>query len=212
MSAREIGHSSNSSLLATFWNGVPCIVRCHDLSPEFLRLLGGFKPLDQAAIQTALVSLTELRTYATQAAKILRIFLDYPSYDQLFALIGHPSMARGAEARFREIEELIQTMPNGPERQEYEFETAKARILFDLVFPADFIVPLVMYAAGIEREVVNEATVGMLLNMAKSAEAEGGNPSDFLPGPFTPFIHEDLDRKAWMLLAESRAQKNSREK
>jgi hypothetical protein len=208
MDEREKEHDAKLPIVTTFWNGAPCLIRCRELSPEFLQVLGGFKLLDLADLQAGRVPLSEIRAYAKQSSKILKVFLDAPSFEDLFALIDRADMAKGPEARFREIEAQIESMPPGPQRQELEFETGLSRVLFDLVFPTDFIEPLVMFAVGIEKETARKAAMGMLLELAKDAEAEGGAPSDYMPGPFTDFIREDLDRRARTLLAESREAKN----
>jgi hypothetical protein len=208
-SSQDEGRDERLPLVAAFWNGTPVIVRGRGLSPSMLHILGGFTALDIDELGKGLVNLEQVSRYAEQSYKILRLFLDCPTYEQIFASVGRGDMIKDSEAKIREIEELVDKLPHGAERQELELALMATRGNFNLLLPADFVAPLVYYAAGIRRDEIKELTRGTLADAAEAAEREGGTPSDRFKNPFTAFLRDDIDYRARAFLSERRKAEGS---
>jgi hypothetical protein len=127
-----------------------------------------------------------------------------PTYEELFALIGKGPMVRNAEAAFKEIGALLLGLPRGPKRQELERERDMLRCTFDLLLPDDYVAPIIAYIVGAGKTDIDKVTREMLLTAAALAERGHDNPADHIDGLFTPFNRDDINRRAWEVLAEER--------
>jgi hypothetical protein len=202
--ALEVIKDAEYPLVASLWKGTSVLVRVRELSEVQLLACGNFSLINLGEISSGPFSWHEWAEYAEQNYKILRACLVSPTYDEIFAIAGQGTMIKDSEARFREVDDLIESMPRGPARQALEKERDALRCTFDLILPDDFVAPIVAYVTGIGKTDIKKVTRDMLLSAAILAERGHDNPADHIDGAFTAFNRNDINRRAWFVLEDER--------
>jgi hypothetical protein len=203
-SALEVIYDAEYSLVATQWKDVATIVQVRNLSEVQLLACGNFSLINLGELREGPFSWRQWVEYAEQNNKILKAALVSPSYEEVFALAGKGPSVKNAEARFREIDVLLLSMPRGPGRQALEKERDMLRCSYDLILPDDFIAPIVAYVVGIGRTDIKKITREMLLTATILAERGHNNPADHIDGIFSAFNRNDINRRGWQVLGEER--------
>jgi hypothetical protein len=148
----------------------------------------------------------EIIAFAERNHAIVKAALVSPTYAQIFEIIGSDFLVEERKKELAEMrKKLIQT-PRGPERNALEEEIDTLRIWCDLILPEDFMSFVVAFSLGIDESDIKLVSEEMLINAAMLAERGHDNPSDHIcaDGRFSPFNKYDIDRRAWILLAEKR--------
>lgn len=196
------------SLISALWKGIEVVVKVRNLSPVQFRACGDVSFINLMDGVPEHFSWKKWVQYAETNYRILRAALVEPTYDELMATVNRGTMVADAEARFKEINAQIKDMPRGPARQELENLRDATRCMYDLVFPDDFVSSIVLYQGAPPgsdiRKVVGERGREMLLEAAILAERGHDNPHDHMLGNFTPFNLIDIDKQAWLVLADHR--------
>ena len=208
-SSIDVFSDAEYSLVATQWKGVPTLVLVRNLSEVQLLACGNFSLINLGELVEGPFSWRQWVEYAEQNYKILKAALVSPSYEEVYAMAGQGPSVKDAEARFREVDALILTLPRGPGRQALEKERDSLRCMYDLIFPDDFIAPIVCYVTGIGRTDIKKVTREMLHTAAILAERGHDNPADHIDGIFSAFNRNDINRRGWQVLEEER-EKNKR--
>jgi hypothetical protein len=201
-SALDVIHDAEYPLIPACWKGTPVLVRVRELSQVQLMACGNFSMINLGELGEGPFVWKKWTAYAEQNYRILKACLVAPSYEEVFELVGKGAAVKEAEARFRELDDLIGQLPRGPMRQGFERERDTTRCMFDLMLPEDFIGPIVSYAVGVHKSDIKKITRDMLLDAAVLAERGHDNPSDHIEGVFTAFNRDDINRRAWAVLVE----------
>lgn len=191
--------------------GTPVVVKVRELTETQILACGNFSLIetlqDKINKKNLQADIRKVIEYAELQHEICRRALVSPTYDQIVNKLAGWHVRDELQNKANEIEKLLQNAPLGKQKTELERELAGIRAYIDLLLPADFCAAVVSYALGLNKSDVKNVTEEMLLDAARLAELGHDNPADHLQGIFTPFMRDDINKRAWALLAESRQKK-----
>lgn len=188
------------------FHGKKIAVKIRQLTHAQLRACGEFSliPDFHNKLNAKRLKMRDLVQYAEIQHNIVKAALVMPTYDQL---IDHLGKTPGLQDRKKELNELkkkLEYAPRGHQRAVLEEEIESMRIWIDLILPDDFIGFIVAEETGVNKSEIQKLTEDMLLDAAILAEKGYKRPSEIIAvdGFWTPFMLADIDKRAWMVLAE----------
>jgi hypothetical protein len=146
----------------------------------------------------------ETGAYAKRYHAIAEASLVAPSYHEIMALFDSDAKVIETRAKLDECEAMLHEAPNGPKRYALEEEIEGYRIWCDLLLPEDFLSRIMTYALQLDDSDIDQVTTEVLLDCAILAERGHNDPAAHLDGRFTPFMRDDINRRAWMIYHEWR--------
>lgn len=183
---------------------LPVIVR--ELTHTQIRACGDFSLIETIAdaMMKAQRSATvdEAIKYSELQYNILQKALVSPSYDEIMSLNKYDVLRIEAEKELKEIEDLLNSMSEGPKRNELMVSYNAAVMASQYLLPSDFVSFVVGFALGIDKSDIKDITEDMLFEAAYKATRGHDNPADHLHGTFSDFNREDINSRAWILFHE----------
>lgn len=206
-SLRQI-ENAEFEFIPAMWKGTPVLIKARVLSQVQTYACGNFSLIDLKGPAPTPFLWRKWAEFSRQKYEIVKASLQSPTYEQIFELIGKGPMVEHAEAEFKEISALIETLPRGPARQKLENHRDSLLCKFRFLLPDDFIGSIITYALAEEgsdiKKIYGDAGREMLLTAAILAENGHDNPADHIDGAFTPFMMDDINGRAWEILKEER--------
>lgn len=183
----QIMSCGDFSLIETFHDKV--VNKSKQISPEAL-----LKNIDE---------------YSKANHNVAKLSLVSPTYDEIIGIIKKCEI-KDIENELKIAKEKLRSAPAGKIKQELETEILKYDILLNLILPEDFLNFIVAYALGIDKSDIKLISEKMLIESALLAEKGHNNPADHIHGRFTDFMKDDINKRAWLLLAEEREKRKGK--
>lgn len=171
------------------------ILSCGDFS-----LIETFQ--DKVAAQSKNVTMKEIIEYSERQHAIAKEALVAPTYEEILKAFDCDVKIKETKEKLAALKSRIEETPRGPKRAELEEEIAAMKVWAEFVLPEDFLAFVVGYTLGIDKSDIKKVSEEMLLNAAILAERGKDNPADHLDGRFTPFMKDDINRRAWVIHRE----------
>ena len=185
---------------------VPVVLR--KLTQSQIRACGDFSLIqtfeDKVRAKSSNLTMGEINAYAKRYHRIAEAALVEPTYDEILGIFSADSVVLAARVKLDELGSMLEETPRGPKRAALEEEIESMRIWCDLVLPIDFLSAIMSYALDIEASDIGEVTTEVMLDIAILAERGSDNPADHLDGRFTPFMKDDINRRAWTVYGQWR--------
>jgi hypothetical protein len=190
------------------FHGTPVPVQVRELTQAQLMSCGNFSLIetleDKIRMDSKKCKISDIVAYAERNHNIVKQALINPTYDQLFKIVGTNNKVKEAKKELAELKKKIGSTKSGPQRSKLEEEIDNMRIWCDLILPNDFMSYVVSHALGINKSDIKTISQNMLLDAAVLAERGHDNPADHIDGRFTPFMKDDINKRAWFLLNQKR--------
>ena len=187
-----------------FMRYIPIKVR--ELTDVQIRACGNFSLIEtqdaKARMKAGIVDNKDIIEMSERHSRILKAALVCPTYDQLFAALTKNEDLKSFEVQFKELDELIKSLPRGPKKQEVEKQRDGLKIWYNLIIPDNFSSFVVSYSLCINKSDIKKISDEMLLQAAILAKRGHNNPSDHLKGNFTDFMIKDINIQAWNIFDE----------
>jgi hypothetical protein len=190
--------------------GVQTPVKLRELTQAQILACGNFSLIetfhDKARREATMKKPTmrEIYDYAELQHNLCKAALVAPTYEEIFKVIGSDPKIDDKKKELQSLREMLRKAPKGPERIKLEEEIAALEAFVNLLLPDDFIIFVMCYSIGIEKSDIKLVTEKMLLDAAILAERGKNNPADHIEGRFTAFMRDDINRRAWIILADER--------
>jgi hypothetical protein len=156
------------------------------------------------------VRLGDICSYAERNTEILKKALVKPTYDQVLNMVADGKTIE-IKKQLEETREKLNDLKPGPKKSALLAEIDALKIWCEFILPEDFMAAIVSFTLGIDESDIKELSESMLLEAARLATNGHDNPSDHIHGIFTDFMKDDINKRAWILLAEEREKnKNGR--
>jgi len=184
------------------FHGTTVPVKLRELTQVQIRACGDFSLIktfeDKVRAMSGKPTMSEINAYSERYHRIAEAALVAPSYDQIMGLFDRDQKVAAARKECDRLDALLAQAPKGPKRAALEEEIQSLRIWSDLILPEDFLSAVMSYALGLDKSDIDEVTDDVLLDAAILADRGKDNPSDHLDGRFTPFMRDDINRRAWI--------------
>lgn len=168
------------------------ILSCGDFS-----LIETFE--DKIRANTGKPTLKEMIAYADRHHAIAKLSLMCPTYDELLKIFEDDPKIEESRKNLDELKKELFKTPKGPQRSALEEEIDSLKIWIDLILPEDFLSFIVSFALGVDKSDIKKVTKSILLDAAILAHKGSDNPADHVDGLFTPFMRDDINRRAWII-------------
>jgi hypothetical protein len=194
-------------LIAPF-HGSPVPIKIRELTQAQILACGDFSLIetleDKVISKHKKANIRDIIAYAERNHEVVKMSLVSPTYEQIFKIIGVKHNIKEAKKTLKELKEKLKQTKQSPQRSKLENEIDKLRIWYDLILPNDFMSFVVSYALGINKSDIKAVSEKMLLDAAILATRGNDNPADHIQGKFTPFMKDDINRRAWYFLDKFR--------
>ncbi len=184
--------------------GAPVPVKLRELTQVQVRACGDFSLIktfeDKVRSMSRPPTMQEINAYAARYHRLAEASLVAPTYDEILGLFKSDETVRGSQAKLDELEDNLREASKGPKRAALEEEIESMRVWCELILPMDFLSAIMSYALGLDKSDIQEVSDETLLEAAMLADRGRDNPADHMDGRFTPFMREDINRRAWMAL------------
>lgn len=204
-------------IIAAPFHGAAVLVKVRMLTQAQILSCGDFSLIetfaDSVAKREANLTTERLLQYAEKTHAIAQLALVAPTYDEILSFFGGDSKIAEARERLGELRKILEEVPEEEEtlgeRRELGERIDALTIWADLILPEDFLAFVTNHAIGIDRSGIKQVSEEMLVDAAVLAEKGHDNPCDHLHGtwdelPTAEFFHDDINKRAWLLLAETR--------
>lgn len=183
------------------FHGTTVPVKLRELTQVQIRACGDFSLIktfeDKVRAMSGKPTMAEINAYSERYHAIAEAAMVAPTYDQLLGMYDRDAKVRSARKKLDQAEKLLAKTPKGPQRAALEEQVQSLRIWTDLILPEDFLSAVMSYALGMDKSDIDDVTDDVLLDAAILAERGKDNPADHLDGRFTPFMRDDINRRAW---------------
>lgn len=190
-------------ILAPF-HGVPVPVMVRELTQAQIKACGNFSAIEtfqdkikKKQLSAGKTDILQIIEYAEKHHEVCKRAIR--DYDKIIEAITDQSM-NDARARVDAAKEKLKETKKGPERAALEKELDILRLWTDLILPDDFTATIVVYSLRINKSDIKELTKEALLSAAILAKRGNDNPADHLQGNFAPWMHDDINIRAWNIL------------
>lgn len=208
-SIEKIKQSSKTLIFAPF-HGTPVPVVVRELTQAQVMACGDFSMIEtfkDKISRPEKMDFVRILEYADRHHDICKKAILYPTYDDIIKAAGAGSLG-DTKREAKELRKKLEEMPLGSEREALEKEIDSLLIWTDLILPDDFTAAIVSYSLGIEKSDIKDLTEEILHKAAILAERGHDNPADHVSGIFTDYMRDDINSRAWVILAEKRRDKN----
>lgn len=182
-----------------FW-GSPVMVRLRELSAAQIFSVGDVSLIetfeDKVRIKK-LATLEELNGYTERQNNLVKLALVKPTYQEILDTAGTHVNLKEAQAELDAIRQKFYAMPDGLEKRQLQDQYNAIELQYKFLLPPDFMSAVISYSLKIYDTDIKKITEETLLDAARMATLGHDNPADHLPGKFTDFNREDINRRAW---------------
>jgi hypothetical protein len=199
-------------ILVAPFHGTPVPVQIKELTQFQTMACGNFsliETLEDKLRQKEKITPKDIIEYSSRNHAIVKEALINPTYEQILKIIGSNIKVEEAKKKLKELKKQLEQVKPGPQRSILEEELDTCRIWCDFLLPTDFISFIVSYSLRIDKSDIKKVSENILLDAAILAERGHDNPADHIDGKFTPFMRDDINRRAWYLLAMKRKRNKS---
>lgn len=190
------------------WNGVEAWFKICMLNATQMQSCGNFSLLNFHKEDAEQLSedeiLEEVKDIKNTQENIFKLCLSSPTFDDIIEMYKATDVWKRIKKKEAEIKDLIATLPNGAEKDEFQRELDRYEIFQGFIFPDDFSDKLTTIMYQKHNSDILRVSENMLLQAAFLAERGHDNPHDHISGLFTEFHKQDMDKHAWYLLSEYR--------
>lgn len=179
---------------------VPAIL--NRLNYTQIRACGDFSLIETASdiiSRKRQLSVSEMLAYAEMQYNVLKAALKAPTYDEIMKMNYYSDISSGIAPEMAEIEKAIAELPLGPKRDRLRMELDTLRMDYEFLLPSDFVAYIVSYALKVDDSDIKLVSEDMLFEAACMANKGHDNPADHLPGNFSEFNREDINKRAWVV-------------
>lgn len=205
--SKEIEAAAYPVLLVPF-HGTPVPVKLRELTQAQLMACGNFSLIetleDKIRTKTKKIRIGDVIAYAERNHNIVKAALISPTYEQIKKILSQNIKVEEAREKLKELKEKLQHVKKGIQRSALEEEIDCMRIRCSFLLPDDFISYIVCYSLGIDKSDIKEISERMLVDAAILATRGNDNPADHIDGKFTPFMKDDINRRAWYLFEKKK--------
>lgn len=190
------------------WNGAEAWFKICMLNATQMQSCGNFSLLNFHKEDAEQLSedeiLEEVKDIKNTQENIFKLCLSSPTFDDIIEMYKATDVWKRIKKKEAEIKDLIATLPNGAEKDEFQRELDRYEIFQGFIFPDDFSDKLTTIMYQKHNSDILRVSENMLLQAAFLAERGHDNPHDHISGLFTEFHKQDMDKHAWYLLSEYR--------
>lgn len=191
------------------FHGTPVPVKIRELTEAQTRACGDFSLIetihDRALAKAKKVKLKDLVSYSERSHAIVKAALVCPTYNQIFDIIGtNDPLVQEKQKILDKLKEKLKKCPKGPQRSALEEEILSSKIWCNYLLPSDFTSYITAYSLGIDKSDIKLVSEKMLLDASILAEKGHNDPAKYIDGLFTPFMKNDINRRAWYILAQKK--------
>lgn len=182
------------------FNGQPVSVRLRELSGAQVFSVGDVSLIETLqdkirAKQNATIE--EINKNIETQNNLCKLALVKPTYQEIMVIMDTHINTRDVEKELAEIKKLFMEASEGPEKAELKNRYNIYEIQFKFLLPADFMAAIINYSLKVIDTDIKKVTEETLLAAAQMATQGHDNPADHLPGRFTDFNREDINRRGW---------------
>lgn len=177
------------------WNGVHVPVIVRELNYAQIRSCGDFSLIETMTDMmnnARNVTVAEMIAYSELQYKIVQSSLVSPTLDEILSLNEYDLIAIEAKKEIKELQDLIDTLPDGPKCEKLQNDLDIMRMNYEFILPADFIGTIMSYALEIDKTDIKLISEDMLYEAAIRAKASNNSIADQLPGNFSDFNRVDI--------------------
>lgn len=192
------------------WNGIYVPVILKELRYPEIRDCGDFSLIE--TISDVLAGKRkwtpeQIVNYSELQYKIVKASLVNPTLDEIMSLNEYDAIAVNAKKEIKELQELIDTLPDGPKYEKLQNELNTLRMEYEFILPSDFIGTVMSYALETNKTDIKLVSEDMLFEAAVRAKSSNGSIADHLPGLFSDFNKQDIINRGLVIYHE-RTQKD----
>jgi len=196
------------------FNGNMVPVKLRELSSIQIQACGNFSLIetfnDKVLGKSKKLSQKDIIEFSEIHHKIAQEALVKPTYDEIMKIYENDEKIKQARESIKEIKEKLHILPRGPARSELEEELTSYEIWTNMILPNDFLAFIVSYSLGVDKSDIKKITEDILLDAAILAERGKDNPADHVKGRFTDYMLDDINKRAWTILAEYKDNKQKK--
>ena len=186
------------------FHGTSVTVKLRRLTQAQIQACGDFSLIqtfeDKVRAKSTAFTMREVSAYSERYHSVAEAALVAPTYTEILTIFDGDEMVERARRELDELEEKLLAAPGGGmERAALQEEIESTRMWCDLLLPADFLSAVMAFALGMDTSDIDAVTEEALLDAAILADRGRDNPADHLDGRFTPFMRDDINRRAWVL-------------
>jgi len=192
--------------------GTPLPVVINRLNYAQIRACGDFSLIETVSDMMSRKkkpSMAEMISYSELQYNILRASMKSPTYDELMSLNHYDEIRKRAEIELDELKKAIAELTPGPKRDKFQLELDTLRMDYEFLLPADFVSFIVSYALKVDESDIKLVSEDMLFESAVMAKNGNDNPADHLPGNFSEFNREDINKRAWIIYHQRMRDQNN---
>jgi len=127
-----------------------------------------------------------------------------PTYQEAYDFIGNTELIKSIKVRCAKAREDILLVTDMKEAEELSKEVDMIELFIEFLLPDDFLSALTTVIIQRDNTDIRNVTKEMLFDGAVLAERGHNDPADHIPGLFTDFQREDLNKYGWIELARYR--------
>lgn len=206
--------------------GTPVPVKIRELNQAQISACGDFsliETLEDKIFQktkSKKCNVKDIISYAERNHNIVKAALIKPTYTQIFKMIEDelkdtetddscqgPIDLNRLKEEIKSIRQELWNMKPGPQRKILEEELNAKRIWCEFLLPNDFMSYIVSYALGVDKSDIKDVSEKILFEAAILAKHGHDNPADHIDGRFTPFMRDDINKRAWYIFHNKRKEK-----
>ncbi len=186
-------------VILPFW-GNPVAVRIRELSASQVYSVGDVSLIEtfQDKVRAKKTpTMEDVNAYTERQHRLCEIALAQPTYQEIMVIAGTHINTEEVKAELAELKKLFRAAPDGPEKMQLKNRYDVLELQFRFLLPPDFMAGVLNYATKINDTDIKRVTQETLLDAARMAVMGHDNPADHLPGNFTDFNREDINRRGW---------------
>lgn len=194
-----IYEASNPLVILPFW-GHPIAVRLRELTAAHVYSVGDVSLIEtfQDKVRAkAIARIDDINEYVERQHRLCELSLVKPTYQEILDIAGTHINKSEIDAELKAIKILFVSAPEGPEKRELQNKYNIYELQYRFILPPDFMTAVINYALKLISTDIKKVTEKTLLDAAIMAVQGHDNPADHLPGNFTDFNREDINRRAW---------------
>ena len=150
------------------------------------------------------VRMSDVCAYAERNTEIVKRALVKPTYEEIIKKIDNGKTIE-IKRQLDEARQKLAELKPGPKKTALQTEIDGLKVWCEFILPEDFMATIVSWALGIDESDIKELSEKTLIEAAILAERGHDNPADHLNGNFTDFMRDDINKRAWLLLQDERA-------
>lgn len=192
------------------WNGNPCWFILRMLNTVQMRSCGDFSVLEacmkkeKSSTDTKTMPLSDLKDIMNMQLNMAKLAMVSPTYEEVMSTYN--DMCCDIKKELENIRSRLNECTDEDVRKNFSDQIELLEVVLQFPLPDDFRALLVAEITQMNSNHTDVMllTEDILFESAILAERGNDNPSNHIEGSFTDFVRNEIDKKAWSLLAEYR--------